>query len=62
MRIIKRNGSYEEYQINKITNAINLAFKSVNQECSLEQMETIAKKVEEALGINNQNIDQINTL
>lgn len=47
MRIIKRNGQVEDYRIEKINSVIRLAFQSVGQEISVEELNRITSSVEE---------------
>lgn len=59
MKIIKRNGSLEDYQLAKIKNAITLAFNSVDKQWSVAELETIAAKVEEALRASHDRTDNL---
>ncbi len=53
MKIRKRNGALEDYTIEKIQNAIKMAFDSVNQKYSEDALSAISKKVEQALQHEN---------
>ncbi len=51
MKIRKRDGNLEEYDISKIENAVRQAFSSVDKECGQEQLSEIAAKVESLLNL-----------
>lgn len=52
MKIIKRNGNLEEYNIDKIKNAVMLAFKSVEHSYDQELINELANKVEQRVNIH----------
>ncbi len=53
MKIRKRDGNLEEYDISKIENAVRQAFESVAKECGREQMSAITAKVESLLNLGS---------
>ncbi len=53
MNIRKRNGSLETYDRNKIANAVKLAFQSVEQNVSQQELDTICDNIEEKLNLKN---------
>ncbi len=53
MKIRKRDGNLEEYNIVKIENAIRQAFKSVGKDCSQQQMDEMTTKVESLLNLDS---------
>ncbi len=53
MKIRKRDGNLEEYDISKIENAVLQAFNSVEKECDQEQMKEITTKVESLLNLGS---------
>ncbi len=53
MKIRKRDGNLEEYDISKIENAIRQAFKSVAKDCNPEQLAAITTKVESLLNLGS---------
>lgn len=58
MKVIKRDNSYQEYNINKIRNVLNLAFENSNTTCSnLEKIVTFIDQ--EIKGNENINIEDI---
>ncbi|PIE56417.1 MAG: ribonucleoside-diphosphate reductase subunit alpha [Desulfobulbus propionicus] len=53
MKIRKRDGNLEEYDISKIENAVQQAFTSVEKNCDQEQMNAITTKVESLLNLDS---------
>ncbi len=53
MKIRKRDGNLEEYDISKIENAVHQAFRSVAKDCSPEQLTAITAKVESLLNLDS---------
>ncbi len=53
MKIRKRDGNLEEYDISKIENAVHQAFKSVSKDCGHQQLKEITAKVESLLNLGS---------
>ncbi len=53
MKIRKRDGNLEEYDISKIENAVRQAFQSVDKSCDQAQMNEITTKVESLLNLGS---------
>ncbi len=53
VKIRKRDGNLEEYNIRKIENAVRQAFKSVDRSCDKDQMQEITTKVESLLNLDS---------
>lgn len=53
MNIKKRNGGLETYDRSKICNAVKLAFQSVKHSITQEELDAIAGRVEEQLGLKH---------
>ncbi len=53
MKIRKRDGNLEEYDISKIENAVRQAFTSVAKNCAPEQLAAITTKVESLLNLDS---------
>lgn len=53
MNIKKRNGGLETYDRSKICNAVKLAFQSVKHSITQEELDAIASRVEEQLGLKH---------
>lgn len=56
MKIIKRDGTQQTFDINKIKNAIRCAFLSVSTEISEEKLNQISQAISDVVGQENREI------